>query len=185
MESETPVATVQLTAEQRARIAENRRIALEKKARAERQRKLEEEQQQQQPSSKQAESSSSVEIVILTCPYNQKDACSQLGGRWDYKLKKWYVPAGMPTEPFAQWLPTSRAPSTPASKRSREERDDGIEYDGECDDYDYDDQCVTLGGMIAWVTEDQFKKHGKGFCWEEGDDGFCSNRDRCDFKHRK
>lgn len=44
------------------------------------------------------------EKTYLNCPYDDKDECKALGGRWDGDAKKWYVPAGKDTEPFAKWL---------------------------------------------------------------------------------
>ena len=28
----------------------------------------------------------------LKCPYDEKDECKSLGGRWDNDARKWYVP---------------------------------------------------------------------------------------------
>ena len=42
--------------------------------------------------------------VYLCCPYSDKDKCKALGGRWDPSKKKWYVPKGMDTKPFSEWL---------------------------------------------------------------------------------
>ena len=44
------------------------------------------------------------EKTYLNCPFDDKDECKALGGRWDGDAKKWYVPAGKDTVPFAKWL---------------------------------------------------------------------------------
>ena len=44
------------------------------------------------------------EKTYLNCPFDDKDECKALGGRWDGDAKKWYVPAGKDTAPFAKWL---------------------------------------------------------------------------------
>jgi len=46
------------------------------------------------------------EKTYLNCPFDDKDECKALGGRWDGDAKKWYVPAGKDTAPFAKWLQT-------------------------------------------------------------------------------
>jgi hypothetical protein len=42
--------------------------------------------------------------TYLNCPYDDKDECKSLGGRWDGDMKKWYVPDGLDTAAFAKWL---------------------------------------------------------------------------------
>jgi len=42
--------------------------------------------------------------VYLDCPYEQKNKCKKLGGKWDAKKYKWYVPAGKDVEPFKEWI---------------------------------------------------------------------------------
>ena len=44
------------------------------------------------------------EKTYLNCPFDDKDECKALGGRWDGDTKKWYVPDGKDTAPFAKWL---------------------------------------------------------------------------------
>eukprot|EP00930_Biecheleria_cincta_P102749 TRINITY_DN94574_c0_g1_i1.p1 TRINITY_DN94574_c0_g1~~TRINITY_DN94574_c0_g1_i1.p1 ORF type:complete len:265 (+),score=30.48 TRINITY_DN94574_c0_g1_i1:61-855(+) len=43
--------------------------------------------------------------AYLACPFKDRDAVKMLGARWDAAAKKWYVPSGMDTQPFAKWLP--------------------------------------------------------------------------------
>ena len=43
--------------------------------------------------------------TYLNCPYDEKDACKAIGGRWDPERKKWYVPTGVNPAPFEKWLP--------------------------------------------------------------------------------
>lgn len=42
--------------------------------------------------------------TYLSCPFNDKDECKSLGGKWDPNMKKWYVPQGVDTTPFKKWL---------------------------------------------------------------------------------
>ena len=39
----------------------------------------------------------------LICPYDEKDECKSLGGKWDSNKKKWYIPEGKNAEPFKKW----------------------------------------------------------------------------------
>ena len=43
--------------------------------------------------------------TYLKCPFDDKDECKALGGKWDPELKKWFVPHGVGLEPFAKWMP--------------------------------------------------------------------------------
>ena len=42
--------------------------------------------------------------VYLDCPYQDKDDCKALGGRWDPDVRKWYVPEGLDLDPFRLWI---------------------------------------------------------------------------------
>lgn len=43
--------------------------------------------------------------VDLKVPYAQKDAAKALGAWWSMERKCWFVPAGVPLAPFAEWMP--------------------------------------------------------------------------------
>ena len=42
--------------------------------------------------------------AILNVPFAEKDAAKELGARWDPELKKWFVPRGVDSSPFAKWF---------------------------------------------------------------------------------
>ena len=44
------------------------------------------------------------EKIYLNCPFDDKDECKSLGGRWDGDARKWYIPDAMASEPFAKWM---------------------------------------------------------------------------------
>jgi hypothetical protein len=46
---------------------------------------------------------------FLNVPYAEKDEARALGARWNPGRKKWYVPPGVPLEPFEKWLDKSGA----------------------------------------------------------------------------
>ncbi len=39
-------------------------------------------------------------MIFLNCPFNEKDECKALGGKWDSERKKWYVPDGIDASNF-------------------------------------------------------------------------------------
>lgn len=47
----------------------------------------------------------SQESIFLDCPFAEKDEAKQLGAKFDWNQKKWYIPVGLEIEPFSKWLP--------------------------------------------------------------------------------
>src|SRR6476620_9788329 len=61
-------------------------------------------------------------MMFLTVPYAEKDQARELGARWNPTRKRWYVPDGVATEPFASWMAKDgEAPSgaAPADRDAR------------------------------------------------------------------
>ena len=48
----------------------------------------------------------------LKCPYDEKDECKSLGGRWDNDARKWYVPKDVDRNLFKQWWPKNAGSSS-------------------------------------------------------------------------
>lgn len=42
--------------------------------------------------------------AILQVPFAEKERVKKLGARWDPDIKRWFVPKGMDTQPFTQWI---------------------------------------------------------------------------------
>ncbi len=42
--------------------------------------------------------------TYLKVPYSEKEKVKALGARWDSAERAWFIPPGISTEPFAQWL---------------------------------------------------------------------------------
>lgn len=42
-------------------------------------------------------------MLFLTVPYAEKDEAKALGARWNPTKRRWYVPDGVATAPFAKW----------------------------------------------------------------------------------
>ena len=47
--------------------------------------------------------------TYLRVPFPQKDAAKSLGAKWDSTVSSWYVPEGVDTTVFAEWLAGSRS----------------------------------------------------------------------------
>ena len=58
--------------------------------------------------------------TYLKVPFQQKDAAKSLGAKWDATVSSWYVPEGVDTSVFANWLSGTLAAvtSVPASNSS-------------------------------------------------------------------
>lgn len=54
-------------------------------------------------------------MVFLNVPYAEKDAAKALGARWNPTRRRWYVPDGAATEPFAKWIDGAAAEGAPAA----------------------------------------------------------------------
>ena len=52
----------------------------------------------------------------LDCPFEEKDMCKRIGGKWDADLKKWYVPKNLETKAFRRWWPKDEKQSLKNSK---------------------------------------------------------------------
>ena len=42
--------------------------------------------------------------VYLDCPFEEKELCKSVGGQWDPKSKKWFIPKGHHHSKFERWL---------------------------------------------------------------------------------
>ena len=43
-------------------------------------------------------------MVLLNVPFSEKDECKALGGKWNPREKKWYVPNGVNVDNFSKWI---------------------------------------------------------------------------------
>lgn len=43
--------------------------------------------------------------IFLKVPFAEKDQAKALGARWDGERRSWYVPEGVSSSAFTQWLP--------------------------------------------------------------------------------
>lgn len=63
------------------------------------------------------------ERTNITVPYAEKEEAKALGAKWDRQERTWYVPSGVPVEPFAKWVPApTQAEQTPQGQAPAEGR---------------------------------------------------------------
>ena len=82
------------------------------------------------------------ERIYLNCPFDDKDECKSLGGRWDSDVRKWYITDEMASEPFAQWMDGAEASGEPSKPQAEEE---GEKTYLNCP-FDDKEECKALGG---------------------------------------
>lgn len=68
-------------------------------------------------------------MLFLTVPYAEKDEAKALGARWNPAKRRWYVPDGVATAPFAKWAGQGGGAGTaaPASGAGRPARVDSYQ----------------------------------------------------------
>ena len=85
----------------------------------------------------------SEERIYLNCPFDDKDECKSLGGKWDGDEKKWYITDEMDSQPFAQWLETPVA--TLEKVANKQPSSQGEKAYLNCP-FEDKDECKALGG---------------------------------------
>jgi len=92
----------------------------------------------------------SAERIYLNCPFEEKDACKALGGRWDGDARKWYITDDMDDAPFAQWMQDGVSEDSPEPRKATDNADAPSPSEGEriylnCP-FDEKEECKALGG---------------------------------------
>ena len=94
-------------------------------------------------------------MIFLTVPYAEKDEAKQLGARWNPTRKRWYVPDGVATEPFARWMAKDGGPA-PASGREDARAAKlvtgarYVELDHACDPFAPCERCAPVLAQSGW-----------------------------------
>ena len=84
----------------------------------------------------------SEEKIFLNCPFDDKDECKSLGGKWDGDARKWYITDDMEAAPFEKWI---QGDTSPAPVAAAEEESQGEKTYLNCPFGDKD-ECKSLGG---------------------------------------
>jgi len=98
-------------------------------------------------------------MVFLTVPYAEKDAAKALGARWNPTRKRWYVPDGVATEPFAKWIDGGPGAPAPSAKPGRVDSYQGktvvglhyIELTHDCNPMQACPTCTEQLAGTAWA----------------------------------
>jgi hypothetical protein len=91
-------------------------------------------------------------MMFLNVPYAEKDQARELGARWNPTRKRWYVPNGVATEPFARWMAKEGEP--PASRDERAAKlvtgARYLEIDHACNPFEACELCAPVLAQSGW-----------------------------------
>lgn len=112
--------------------------------------------------------------IYLDCPFDDKEECKSLGGKWDAENKSWFITSNLDVNKFEKWI-------VPGSISTAADQ----EYTGKtylnCP-FDDKDECKSLGGhwdsnLRMWFVPEGtdptpfnkwfFKEPAKEDCFEE------------------
>jgi hypothetical protein len=110
-------------------------------------------------------------MMFLNVPYAEKDQARELGARWNPTRKRWYVPDGVASEPFARWLDKEKGgDGTPASGSTGPSSRDAraakpvtgsryVEMDHACNPFEPCERCAPVLAQSGWnaAREDVLK----------------------------
>jgi putative DNA primase/helicase len=74
--------------------------------------------ERQQAADRAAADNQAVARTYITVPFREKEQAKGHGAKWDRQQSSWYIPPGVPKEPFAKWMaaPTAQAEQAPAAR---------------------------------------------------------------------
>ncbi len=106
------------------------------------------------------------ERTYIAVPYAEKDDAKQLGAKWDRAEKSWFVPAGVDTEAFAQWMPAKGSvhiavDADPVEQFAQALRDAGLKVNG-APKMDGELHRVPVEGDAARERSGAYKGHLDG-----------------------
>jgi hypothetical protein len=91
-------------------------------------------------------------MMFLNVPYAEKDQARELGARWNPTKKRWYVPNGVATEPFARWM--AKEGDAPASRDERAAKlvtgTRYVEIDHDCNPFEPCALCAPVLAQSGW-----------------------------------
>jgi hypothetical protein len=95
-------------------------------------------------------------MMFLNVPYAEKDQARELGARWNPTRKRWYVPDGVATEPFARWMakdgpaPSASAPDRDARAAKLMTGTRYVELDHACNPFEACERCAPVLAQNGW-----------------------------------
>jgi hypothetical protein len=104
-------------------------------------------------------------MLFLTVPYAEKDEAKALGARWNPTKRRWYVPDGVATAPFAKWAGAGAdgGAGAPAAGGGRVDSYQGktvmganyIALDHDCNPFEPCPQCTAALAGSEWLKARQ------------------------------
>jgi hypothetical protein len=94
-------------------------------------------------------------MMFLTVPYAEKDQARELGARWNPTRKRWYVPDGVATEPFARWMAKDGEPPSGRQDARAAKLVTGARYleiDHDCNPFAPCDRCAPVLAQSGWTA---------------------------------
>lgn len=103
--------------------------------------------------------------MFLNVPYAEKDQARELGARWNPTRKRWYVPDGVATEPFARWM--GKDGEAPSGRQNAREPAPGrqdaraaklvtgtryVEIDHDCNPFAPCERCAPVLAQSGWTA---------------------------------
>jgi hypothetical protein len=90
-------------------------------------------------------------MTFLNVPYAEKDEARALGARWNPGRKRWYVPTGVPLEPFQKWLKEGASPGRADSAAAKlVVGANYIELDHACNPFEPCAECARALAGTPW-----------------------------------
>jgi hypothetical protein len=91
-------------------------------------------------------------MMFLNVPYAEKDQARELGARWNPTRKRWYVPDGVATEPFARWLAKEGEPVSSRDERTAKLVTGAryVEIDHACNPFEPCERCAPVLASSGW-----------------------------------
>lgn len=81
--------------------------------------------------------------IFLSCPFDDKEECKSLGGKWDAESRSWFITSNLDIEKFEKWIVPG------AIAKAKDSEDNGRTYLNV--PFKEKDACKEMGGY--WDAE--------------------------------
>ena len=76
--------------------------------------------------------------IFLNCPFDDKEECKSLGGKWDAESRSWFITSNLDIEKFEKWIVPG------AIAKANDSEDNGRTYLNV--PFDEKEACKEMGG---------------------------------------
>jgi exodeoxyribonuclease VII large subunit len=91
-------------------------------------------------------------MIELNVPFMEKEEAKRLGARWNGVTKRWYIPDGIPHEPFVRWLPDDFVINDLLGEKPVSANSDRTEYSLAAFLYKISDLIQKNFATAAWIS---------------------------------